>query len=70
MIQQNCDAALTQQIEQHIHVNSRLTGEQNVHIMICRPTERAMHLEQQIREYFMVVYQQYFSPKRQLNAES
>lgn len=46
--------------EPHIHINSSPTGEQNVHIMIFCPTERASHLEQLIREDFMVAYHQTF----------
>ena len=46
--------------EPHIHINSGATGEQNVHIMIFCPTDRASHLEQLIREDFMIAYHQAF----------
>nr|WP_283104554.1 mechanosensitive ion channel family protein [Shewanella olleyana] len=42
--------------EPHIHVNSGPAGEQVVHIMIFCPTERATHLEQDIRKDFMEIY--------------
>jgi hypothetical protein len=42
--------------EPHIHISSGATGEQNVHIMIFCPTERAIQLEQLIREDFMIAY--------------
>ena len=47
--------------EPHIHVNSGPAGEQIVHIMIFCPTERAIHLEQLIREDFMLAYERAFS---------
>jgi len=46
--------------EPHIHINSGETGEQNVHIMIFCPTERAPSLEQLIREDFMISYHETF----------
>lgn len=46
--------------EPHIHINSGPAGEQNVHIMIFCPTERAAHLEQLIREDFMIAYHEAF----------
>ena len=46
--------------EPHIHINSGGTGEQNVHIMIFCPTERASSLEQLIREDFMISYHETF----------
>jgi small-conductance mechanosensitive channel len=46
--------------EPHIHITSGAMGEQNVHIMIFCPTERAIHLEQLIREDFMIAYQENF----------
>lgn len=59
--------------EPHIHINSGTTGEQHVHIMIFCPTERAMHLEQLIREDFMIAYHQNFgknqSPKNELSTD-
>ncbi|WP_394392504.1 mechanosensitive ion channel family protein [Shewanella woodyi] len=47
--------------EPHIHVSSGATGEQHVHIMIFCPTERASHLEQSIREDFMLAYEKEFT---------
>ncbi len=47
--------------EPHIHITSGINGEQNVHIMIFCPTERAIHLEQLIREDFMIAYHENFS---------
>ncbi len=46
--------------EPHIHINSGPAGEQNIHIMIFCPTERASHLEQLIREDFMIAYHEAF----------
>lgn len=46
--------------EPHIHITSGINGEQNVHIMIFCPTERAIHLEQLIREDFMIAFQEHF----------
>jgi len=46
--------------EPHIHINSGPNGEQNIHIMIFCPTERAAHLEQLIREDFMIAYHEAF----------
>lgn len=47
--------------EPHIHITSGVNGEQNVHIMIFCPTERATELEQLIREDFMNAFQDNFS---------
>ncbi|QDE31176.1 MULTISPECIES: mechanosensitive ion channel family protein [Shewanella] len=47
--------------EPHIHITSGINGEQNVHIMIFCPTERAIELEQLIREDFMIAYQENFN---------
>lgn len=44
--------------EPHIHITSGATGEQAIHFMIFCPTERASQLEQQIRQDFMVAYQE------------
>ncbi|OLQ84752.1 mechanosensitive ion channel protein MscS [Vibrio ponticus] len=49
--------------EPHIHINSTATGEQNIHIMIFCPTDQANHIEQLIREDFMVLYEQRFVEK-------
>ncbi|MEC4724815.1 mechanosensitive ion channel family protein [Shewanella sp. D64] len=46
--------------EPHIHISSGPAGEQKVHIMIFCPTERASHLEQSIRQDFMIAYHQAF----------
>ncbi|MEZ8910086.1 mechanosensitive ion channel family protein [Vibrio cyclitrophicus] len=42
--------------EPHIHITSNSTGEQEVHFMIFCPTEKAVHLEQDIRKDFMEAY--------------
>ncbi|WP_367989647.1 mechanosensitive ion channel family protein [Vibrio sp. NTOU-M3] len=42
--------------EPHIHITSASTGEQQVHFMIFCPTDKAVHLEQLIREDFMALY--------------
>ena len=42
--------------EPHIHITSSSTGEQEVHFMIFCPTEKAVHLEQDIRKDFMEAY--------------
>lgn len=47
--------------EPHIHISSGPNGEQLVHIMIFCPTERAVHLEQLIREDFMLAYHETFT---------
>lgn len=49
--------------EPHIQIHSGPAGEQMVHITIFCPTERAAHLEQLIREDFMIVYHETFSKK-------
>ncbi|MCP4956522.1 mechanosensitive ion channel family protein [Photobacterium aquimaris] len=46
--------------EPHIHISSSTTGEQIVHFMIFCPTERATHLEQDIRRDFMEEYERTF----------
>ncbi|MCL1147999.1 mechanosensitive ion channel family protein [Shewanella marinintestina] len=46
--------------EPHIHITSGINGEQFVHIMIFCPTEQAIHLEQLIREDFMIAYHEAF----------
>ncbi|WP_051201912.1 mechanosensitive ion channel family protein [Ferrimonas senticii] len=40
----------------HIHISSRDTGEQILHVMLFCPTEQANHLEQLIRADFMQIY--------------
>lgn len=52
--------------EPHIHINSGPAGEQNIHIMIFCPTERASHLEQLIREDFMIAYHEAFGKEELL----
>ncbi|MGS0682706.1 mechanosensitive ion channel family protein [Shewanella sp. 125m-7] len=52
--------------EPHIHINSGANGEQNVHIMIFCPTEQAIHLEQHIREDFMIAYHEAFGKEETL----
>ncbi|MEC6796195.1 mechanosensitive ion channel family protein [Photobacterium sp. S4TG1] len=47
--------------EPHIHISSSTTGEQIVHFMLFCPTERATHLEQDIRRDFMEEYTRTFS---------
>ena len=46
--------------EAHIHITSGITGEQFVHIMLFCPTDKAVHLEQEIRSDFMALYEQRF----------
>lgn len=46
--------------EPHIHISSSTTGEQIVHFMLFCPTERATHLEQEIRRDFMEEYERAF----------
>lgn len=46
--------------EPHIHITSGPTGEQIVHFMLFCPTEKATHLEQEIRADFMHLYDQRF----------
>ncbi|SMY35253.1 mechanosensitive ion channel family protein [Photobacterium andalusiense] len=46
--------------EPHVHISSSTTGEQIVHFMIFCPTERATHLEQDIRRDFMEEYERTF----------
>ncbi|MCG9730149.1 mechanosensitive ion channel family protein [Shewanella sp. Isolate13] len=52
--------------EPHIHITSGINGEQFVHIMIFCPTEQAVHLEQLIREDFMIAYHEAFGKDREL----
>ncbi|ABV88051.1 mechanosensitive ion channel family protein [Shewanella pealeana] len=52
--------------EPHIHITSGINGEQFVHIMIFCPTEQAIHLEQLIREDFMIAYHEAFGKDRLL----
>ncbi|MDO6612975.1 mechanosensitive ion channel family protein [Shewanella sp. 1_MG-2023] len=56
--------------EPHIHIHSGPAGEQMVHIMIFCPTERATHLEQHIREDFMIAYHEAFPKAADTNATS
>ncbi len=49
--------------EPHIHISSSSTGEQIVHFMLFCPTERATHLEQDIRRDFMEEYERTFPTK-------
>lgn len=46
--------------EPHIHITSGGTGEQVVHFMLFCPTDKATHLEQEIRADFMALYEQHF----------
>lgn len=46
--------------EAHIHITSGATGEQFVHIMLFCPTDKAVHLEQEIRADFMALYEERF----------
>ncbi|MCG9595894.1 mechanosensitive ion channel family protein [Vibrio sp. Isolate25] len=56
--------------EPHIHINSGATGEQVVHFMIFCPTDKATHLEQEIRKDFMELYEERFPPKKDEEKES
>jgi small-conductance mechanosensitive channel len=49
--------------EPHIHITSSATGEQIVHFMLFCPTDKATHLEQDIRSDFMALYEERF-PKQ------
>ncbi|NIY83445.1 mechanosensitive ion channel family protein [Vibrio hepatarius] len=49
--------------EPHIHITSAATGEQIVHFMLFCPTDKATHLEQDIRSDFMALYEERF-PKQ------
>ncbi|GAK84262.1 small-conductance mechanosensitive channel [Vibrio ponticus] len=51
--------------EPHIHINSTSTGEQNIHVMIFCPTDQANHIEQLIRQDFMVMYEERFPVKNE-----
>jgi len=46
--------------EPHIHITSGSTGEQIVHFMLFCPTDKATHLEQEIRADFMHLYYERF----------
>ncbi len=46
--------------EPHIYISSSPGGEQNVHVMIFCPTDKASHLEYLIRKDFMDLYEQRF----------
>ncbi|EGA68825.1 small-conductance mechanosensitive channel [Vibrio sinaloensis DSM 21326] len=46
--------------EPHIHITSGATGEQVVHFMLFCPTDKATHLEQEIRADFMQLYEETF----------
>ncbi|WP_159736847.1 mechanosensitive ion channel family protein [Vibrio atypicus] len=50
--------------EPHIHITSGATGEQVVHFMLFCPTDKATHLEQEIRADFMALYEEHF-PKEE-----
>ena len=50
--------------EPHIHITSGGTGEQVVHFMLFCPTDKATHLEQEIRADFMALYEQHFPEKK------
>jgi len=50
--------------EPHIHITSGGTGEQVVHFMLFCPTDKATHLEQEIRADFMALYVQHFPEKK------
>ncbi|MCW8334040.1 mechanosensitive ion channel family protein [Vibrio sp. SCSIO 43135] len=51
--------------EPHIEIGSAPTGEQIVHYMIFCPTEKASHLEQEIRKDFMEKYHEVFPEQTQ-----
>ncbi len=46
--------------EPHIHITSSSTGDKKSHFMIFCPTEKAVHLEQEIRKDFMEAYAEAF----------
>lgn len=46
--------------EPHIHISSMPNGEQNVHVVLFCPTDKAVHLEQEIRKDFMELYEAKF----------
>nr|WP_216612307.1 mechanosensitive ion channel family protein [Vibrio sp. RE86] len=50
--------------EPHIHITSGATGEQVVHFMLFCPTDKATHLEQEIRSDFMALYEEKFSENK------
>ncbi|WCP68665.1 mechanosensitive ion channel family protein [Vibrio tubiashii] len=52
--------------EPHIHITSGSTGEQIVHFMLFCPTDKATHLEQEIRADFMQIYEERFSNEKEL----
>ncbi|MDN3611364.1 mechanosensitive ion channel family protein [Vibrio ostreicida] len=49
--------------EPHIHISTGSTGEQIVHFMLFCPTDKATHLEQEIRKDFMELYEVRFPAK-------
>ncbi|MCC2522018.1 mechanosensitive ion channel family protein [Vibrio coralliilyticus] len=56
--------------EPHIHITSSSTGEQVVHFMIFCPTDKATHLEQEIRKDFMELYEDRFQSEKEETKES
>ncbi|MCG9578706.1 mechanosensitive ion channel family protein [Vibrio tubiashii] len=52
--------------EPHIHITSGSTGEQIVHFMLFCPTDKATHLEQEIRADFMQIYEERFSKEKEV----
>ncbi|MDC5704897.1 mechanosensitive ion channel family protein [Vibrio europaeus] len=52
--------------EPHIHITSGSTGEQIVHFMLFCPTDKATHLEQEIRADFMQIYEERFSTEKEV----
>ncbi|WP_425667107.1 mechanosensitive ion channel family protein [Vibrio tubiashii] len=52
--------------EPHIHITSGSTGEQIVHFMLFCPTDKATHLEQEIRADFMQIYEERFSNEKEI----
>lgn len=52
--------------EPHIHITSGSTGEQIVHFMLFCPTDKATHLEQEIRADFMQIYEERFSNEKEV----
>ena len=50
--------------EPHIHITSGATGEQVVHFMLFCPTDKATHLEQEIRSDFMALYEEKFAENK------
>ena len=54
--------------EPHIHISSAPTGEQVVHFMLFCPTDKATHLEQDIRKDFMTLYEETFKPSSEVTS--